>query len=222
VTPNPPTPARERLGVFGGTFDPIHIAHLVIAQEALIQLRLDRVLFVPTGDPPHKHDRMISAPEHRRAMVALAIADNDRFVLSTVELERPGRSYTVDTLAQLHEQYGTASLFLLLGGDMVYDVVNWHAPAGIVNAVSGIVALQRPGYTFHPADIAALDARLPGLGTRLLPLEAPLLAISSTLIRERVAHDIPVRYLVPAAVDAYITTMGLYRTPSLVDKEDAR
>lgn len=206
----PPTPPT-RIGVFGGTFDPIHMAHLVIAQEALAQLALDRVLFIPTGQPPHKASRAISPAKQRQAMVARAIASDPRFALSTVEMERAGPSYTVVTLAQLHATWPTTvALFLILGGDMVYDLVHWHEPAGIVRQVAGIVAIQRPGYPFTNAALAQLEAQVPGLSARIMPIDAPQLAISSTLIRERVAQDLPIRYLVPDDVADYISAEGLY------------
>jgi nicotinate-nucleotide adenylyltransferase len=209
-------PARpDRIGVFGGTFDPIHLAHLVIAQEALTRLHLDRVLFVPTGHPPHKPHQYISPPGQRRAMVERAVAEDSRFALSTVELDRPGPSYTVDTLAELRATWnGPIELFLILGGDMVHDLPQWHDPAGIVRQVAGIIAIQRPGFAFTPDVLEHLERQVAGLSTRLLPIEAPQLAISATMIRRRVARFLPVRYLVPDAVADYIEAQGLYRHTS--------
>ncbi len=219
-------PARpDRIGVFGGTFDPIHLAHLVMAQEALTRLHLDRVLFVPTGYPPHKPQQAISPAEQRRAMVERAIADDARFTISTVELDRPGPSYTVDTLAELRATWkGPVDLFLILGGDMAHDLPQWHEPAGIVRQVAGIIAIQRPGFAFTSDVLDRLERQVAGLSTRLLPIDAPQLAISATLIRRRVAHYLPIRYLVPDAVADYIEAQGLYRQSegeTLPEKGDA-
>jgi nicotinate-nucleotide adenylyltransferase len=167
-------PSPARIGVFGGTFDPIHLAHLVIAQESLTQLSLDQVLFVPTGQPPHKANRVISPARQREAMVARAIHPDSRFALSTMEIEREGPSYTVETLACLHATWPTSvALFLILGGDMVYDLVNWRDPPGIVRQVAGIVAIQRPGYAFTATALAHLEAQVAGLRARIMPIDAP-------------------------------------------------
>jgi nicotinate-nucleotide adenylyltransferase len=205
-------PAKRRLGVFGGTFDPIHLGHLVIAQEAAVRLRLERVLFVPTGQPPHKALTSISSAGQRHRMVEVAIADNSCFALSTAELHRPGPSYTIDTLAQLRVEYGAdAALYLIMGGDMVYDLPEWRDPAEIVRQVAGIAALHRPGYGFAPERVAELEQQLPGLGAALHPLEGPLLDISATQIRARVRQGMPIRYLVPDGVAAFIHEHGLYQ-----------
>lgn len=200
--------ARDRLGIFGGTFDPIHLGHLIIAQEAAHHLRLDRVLFVPTGQPPHKRD--VATPAQRGAMVALAIADEPRFALCAVELDRPGPSYTADTIARLRADYPTAFLALLLGGDMVYDLVNWRDPAAIAGGVDCITAVARPGFTLDPVRLADLERQIPAARGRVSTVAAPLVAISATLIRRRVAAGEPVRYLIPDSVAAYIAAHGLY------------
>lgn len=202
-----------RLGIFGGTFDPIHLAHLIIAQEAATQLQLDRILFIPAGQPPHKQGKPICPAPDRLAMVAAAIADNPRFALSTIETEQAGPSFTVETLRRLRHRLGARpQFFLLLGGDMVYDMVNWRDPAGIVQQLAGIAAVQRPGFMWQAADLAALDARVPGLGAAIRPVSAPQCAISATAIRERVARHLPIRYLVPDAVATHIAQQGLYLT----------
>src|SRR5579885_3857444 len=140
-----------RYGILGGTFDPPHLGHLVLAQEAFARLRLDRVWFVPTGSPPHKVGRQISAVEHRRAMVELAIAGDARFALSTVELERAGLSYTLDTLRQLRTRWGDVRITLVLGWDMVLYLPFWHDPRGVIAATDEIAAVHRPGFDADPS-----------------------------------------------------------------------
>ncbi len=200
-----------RVGIFGGTFDPIHLGHLIMAQEVWAHLALDRVLFVPAGVPPHKQGHVITPAEHRRRMIELAIADDPRFGISTIELERAGPSYTVETLATLRAEMGDeAGIFFALGGDMLYDIVKWKDPAGIVRLATGIAALARPEWPFGPDEIAALDAAVPGLGQAVTPVPAPLIAISASAIRARLARGMPIRYLTPQAVEAYIRAQGLY------------
>lgn len=200
----------QRIGVFGGTFDPIHFGHLVVAQEAAWRLALDLVLFVPAGTPPHKPGP-VTAPAHRRAMVALAVADNPRFAVATLELERAGPSYTVHTLAALRARQPEAAFTLILGGDMVYDVGNWRDPAGIARQVAAVAAVARPGFALDDARLVALAAQAPELRAKITLVSAPLLDISATQLRARMASDEPVRYLLPDPVIAYIMAHGLYR-----------
>jgi nicotinate-nucleotide adenylyltransferase len=205
---------KRQVGVFGGTFDPIHVGHLIIAQEVVAALRLDRLFFLPAGDPPHKRDHAITPARHRLHMVELAIAGNPAFALSLVDLERPGPSFTVDTLRLLHEQWGTATaIAFVIGWDMLDDLLTWHDPAGVVQQVDTLVAVHRPGYQMDPGYLARLGETVPGIKQRLLPLEAPQIAISSTDLRGRVAAGRPIRYQVPDAVEAYILAHGLYRQP---------
>ena len=144
-----------RYGILGGTFDPPHLGHLVLAQEVFARLGLDRVWFVPTGSPPHKVGQRITAAEHRRAMVELAIAGDARFALSTVELERAGPSYTVDTLRLLRATWGEASrICLVLGWDMLLYLPSWHDPRGVIAAADEIAAVHRPGFDGDPDALA--------------------------------------------------------------------
>ena len=200
-----------RVGMLGGTFDPIHNGHLAIAEECRVRLELDHVLFVPAGMPPHKLRRPITSAGHRAAMVALAIAGNPGFVLSRIELDRPGPSFTVDTLALLAAEYQAsaepAALSLIIGMDSLADIRLWYRPADIL-ARSTVVAVARPGQ--QPADLAALDAAIPGASTRVTILEGPRLDISSTDLRARVAAGLPIRYQVPDAVASYIHAHDLY------------
>ena len=222
-TDNAELATAARIGIFGGTFDPIHIAHLIIAQEVATRLHLDRILFMPAGQPPHKLGKHITPAPHRQAMVALAIADNPQFALSMLEIEHAGPSYTVLTLTRLRKRLGAGPLFfLLLGGDMVYDIVTWREPLGIVQQVAGIAAVQRPGFGFSADELAALDSRVPGLGAAILPVPLPQIAISSTMVRERVAQHLPVRYMVPADVEAYIHHHALYQGVPATTEEEAQ
>lgn len=197
-----------RVGVLGGTFDPIHHAHLVAAQEALHALALDCVLFVPAGNPPHKPARPISAAHHRVAMVSLAIAGRPGFHLSLVDVERPGPHYTVQTLTILRERWGAeARFFFIVGTDSLAELSTWRQPEGIV-ALADLAVVERPG---APVDMEALEARLPGLGRHLHPVDMPLLQISSTDLRARVRDGRPIAFLVPQAVEDYAREHGLYR-----------
>jgi nicotinate-nucleotide adenylyltransferase len=216
-TPDPQAPAHARLmqqqfGVLGGTFDPIHIGHLIVAQEAVSALHLDRLFFLPAGDPPHKHNREVTPAHHRVRMVELAIADNPAFELSLVDVERPGPSFTVDTLRLLRERWGPdTAISFIIGWDMLDDLSTWRDPVGVVRQVHRLVAVHRPGYELSPQYLSRLEEMVPGINQRLAPLEAPQIAISSTELRRRVASGRPIRYQVPDAVERYILAQGLYR-----------
>ncbi len=204
-TPNLQSPIL-RLGVIGGTFDPPHCGHLVLAENGRVQLRLDRVLFVLAGQPPHKPDRPIARARHRVAMVEAAVADNPAFVLSRVDLDRPGPHYTVDMLALLQRQYPAAELFFLVGGDSLAQFLAWRDPASIVRQAR-LAVMRRPG--FEP-DLAALERAVPGLCERLVWLDAPYLDIAASDLRRRAGDGLPLRYLVPPPVEAYIREHRLY------------
>lgn len=210
-----PSDGGQRIGVLGGTFDPPHIAHLLIAQEAHARLRLDRVLFVPAGEPPHKRGHTISPIADRCAMVARAVADAPGFALSRVDADRPGPSYTVETLRRLRAEYGArATLALVIGADMLLDLPQWHDAAGVVAGADAIVVAHRPGYVEDAAGLRRLHEDLPALAAKLVLLPVPLMGVSASAIRERVASSLPVRYLVPDSVIAYIEEHGLYRAPT--------
>lgn len=195
-----------RLGVLGGTFDPPHYGHLALAETARVQLGLARVLFVPAGDPPHKPGCPLSPAVHRAAMVTAAIADNPAFVLSRVDLDRPGPHYTVDMLALLRGMFAGAEFYFLMGGDSLAEFLTWRDPAGIVRQAV-LVVMERPGWT---ADIPVLEREIPGIRERLVWLDAPRLDLSATDLRRRVREGLPIRYLVPPAVEAYIREHRLY------------
>jgi len=202
-----------RLGVMGGTFDPIHYGHLVTAEEAVYQFELDSVLFIPSARPPHKTGVKSSSPADRLKMVELAIEDNVTLAASTLEIERAGPSYTVDTLRELHGQYGSeAMLFFITGADAILEILTWKEPETVLSE-SVFIAATRPGYPLRK-----LQDALPALNSRGEPaianvrvMEVPALAISSTDIRERVGSGRPFRYMVPQAVWSYVCEKGLYR-----------
>src|SRR5215211_2846329 len=196
------------LGIMGGTFDPIHVGHLAVAEEAREALRLDRVLFVPAGQPPHKPAGSVTAIEHRVAMVQAAIAENPAFELSTVEIDRAGPSYTVDTVEALAGASPGAELHLILSAETFAELPSWHEPERLFDA-AWMAVVPREGYP--PPDPAWLARAFPGREHRVEYLGGPRLGLSSTALRARVAAGRSIRYLVPSAVAAYIAEHDLYR-----------
>ncbi len=200
--------ASRRVGVMGGTFDPIHIGHLVIAEEARVRLKLEKVVFVPAAMPPHKLDKDISPVEHRLAMVERAITSNPYFTISRVDIDRFGPCYTVDTIAMLKDEWGPeVDIYFIMGQDSLMEILTWHKPQRLIR-LCRIVALSRPGYR---VSIKELDALLPGAASRIHILDSPELAIASTDIQRRVRQGLPIKYQVPQAVEEYIYAHGLYR-----------
>ena len=197
-----------KIGVLGGTFDPIHNGHLKIAEAARKKLGLNEVYFMPAAKTPLKEGISISAVEHRVKMVRLAIAGKPRFKLSTIELDRPGLSYTADTIAELRKQLGAETeLYFIIGWDSLSQFARWREPARIIR-MCRLVAVPRPGYTMP--DRKALEAAIPGISESLIVLDKPEIAISATEIRERVARGQSIRRLVPEEVAGYIQKNGLY------------
>lgn len=202
----------RRFGVLGGTFDPIHLGHLIVAQEVVSTLRLDQLFFLPAGDPPHKRNRSVTPAQHRVAMVKRAIANNPAFALSLVDVARAGPSFTVETLGLLHQEWGPeTAIYFVIGWDMLDELLTWHDPPGVVRQVDTLVAVHRPGYTLDADYLAQLGRALPGLEEKLVRVETPQVALSSTELRERVAQGRPIRYQVPDAVERYIRAENLYR-----------
>ncbi len=202
----------RRVGVFGGTFDPVHYGHLVVAEEVYATLHLAEMVFVPAGQPPHKTNEVITAVEHRLAMLELAIASNPHFTISRVDLDRPGPSYTVDTLRLLRKQWGEElAIYFVIGGDSLEDLLSWHDPPGILEQLTHLVAVRRPGYNESEEYYDWLEAHLPGIKQRLLVVEAPQFEISATDLRLRVAEGRPIKYQTPDSVESYIIQYGLYR-----------
>jgi len=193
------------LGVMGGTFDPIHLGHLAVAEEAREVLGLDRILFVPAGQPPHKPAGDVTPIEHRLAMVELAIADNPAFELSRVEVDRLGPSYTVDTVERLAA--AGDRLTVILSAETFAELPTWHEPERLFEAARVAVA---PRWGYPAPDPEWLAEAFPGREVRVSYLEGPRLGVSSTALRARVAAGRSIRYLVPAPVEAYIATHHLY------------
>lgn len=202
----------RRVGILGGTFDPVHYGHLVIAEEVYAALKLAEMVFVPSGQPPHKLNEVITAAEHRLTMLELAIASNPHFSISLVELDRPGPSYTVDTLRLLRKQWGEqTAIYFLIGWDSLEELLTWHDAVGMLQQLNYLVAVRRPGYNEAGGYRDWLESRLPGIKQRLLVVEAPQLDISSTDLRLRVAEGRPIKYQTPESVEQYIRQYGLYR-----------
>ncbi|MEO8228747.1 MAG: nicotinate-nucleotide adenylyltransferase [Chloroflexota bacterium] len=200
------------IGILGGTFDPVHIAHLAIAEEAREAVGLERVLFVPAGVPVHKPGRPISPAEDRVAMVAAAIADNPNFALSRAEVDRPGPSYAVDTLetlaAEITAAGGRPDLVFILSSEAYAGLPTWQRPERILELCRMAVV---PRLGVDPVDLAAMAWLVPGADRRTIVIDGPMLAVSGSTIRARVAAGRSIRYLVPDAVIAYIGDHGLYR-----------
>lgn len=194
-------------GVFGGTFDPPHLGHLILADEARAALGLDKVLWVVAGVPPHKLDRPISPPDVRWELVGAAIQDTPEFERSSVDLDRPGPHYSLDTLRALRQQ-GYTRLAFIMGSDSLIDLAAWHEPKAFVEACDVIGVMRRPG---AETDLSALDQRLPGLKDRVKFFEAPFIGISGHDIRRRVAEGRAFHYLVLPSVAEVITRRGVYR-----------
>jgi len=203
----------KRIGVMGGTFDPIHVGHLVTAEEAWKQFCLDLVLFVPSGNPPHKTDRRNLDPENRYLMTVIATATNPHFGVSRMEIDRPGPSYTIETVRELHRIYGrNTELYFITGADAILEILTWKEPEKVLREAI-FIAATRPGY-----DLRKLEERLPEVEKarhdtepRVMAMEIPALAISSTDIRRRVKEGKPVTYLVPEGVAEFIEKNGFYR-----------
>jgi nicotinate-nucleotide adenylyltransferase len=193
-------------GVLGGTFDPIHVGHLVVAEEARTKLELAEILFVPAGQPWLKQDRDITPAAHRVEMIRRAIADNPYFKLSTVEVDRPGPSYTVDTLTLLQDQLSSeASLFFILGRDTLAELPLWKEPWRVIQ-LCRLVVPPRLG----SRDLRHLEEAIPGLRERVIQLDMPVIGVSSSEIRRRIARGLSIRYLVPPEVEKYITEQRIY------------
>ncbi len=192
----------------GGTFDPVHFGHLVTAEEALVQFNLDKVIFMPTGNPVRKTGSAVSDSEHRYLMTVIATSANPDFDVSRMEIDRPGLTYTVDTMLALREQYGAQTeLYFITGADAVWEIATWKDAERFVGLCT-FIAATRPGYDIEAAlaDHAEILSRL-----AIEFIEVPALAISSTDIRERVAERRPIRYLVPEPVASYVHKYGLYQ-----------
>jgi nicotinate-nucleotide adenylyltransferase len=194
------------IGVMGGTFDPIHHGHLVTAEEALWQFRLEEVVFVPTGQPWMKSDREVTGAEHRYLMTVIATSSNPRFSVSRIEVDREGPTFTIDTLRDLRRAYDdSCELFFITGADAMLEIFHWKDPEEVLSQAH-FIAATRPGY-----DIARFEEEAPTSHPKVSVMDIPALAISSSDIRRRVSEGEPIRYLVPEGVQTYIEKAGLYR-----------
>jgi nicotinate-nucleotide adenylyltransferase len=201
-----------RAGVFGGTFDPIHLGHLAAARSIQSALRLDKVVFVPAGQPWLKAGTLVSPVKDRVEMVRLAIARRRAFDISTIEADRPGASYSVDTMERLQRQLGNSSvLFFLLGSDALLDIAKWKEPRRLTQ-ICQLVAFARPGCGLPTME--AMEAAVPGISRRIVFVEVPQVNIRATDIRRRIAEGRSIRRLVPRAVERYILEHGLYTAAS--------
>lgn len=199
----------RRVGVMGGTFDPIHHGHLVAASEVQAWFDLDEVVFVPTGDPWQKSDRVVSPAEHRYLMTVVATASNPRFTVSRVDIDREGPTYTIDTLRDLRALRPEDDLYFITGADALADIFTWRSPDELF-ALAQFVGVTRPGHEMDPATLASIPA------DRVTMVEIPALAISSTDCRDRTRRGEPVWYLVPDGVVQYLAKHDLYAKESTV------
>lgn len=196
-----------RLGIFGGTFDPPHLGHLILASEAAGQLHLDKVLWVITPDPPHKHNQAVSPLAVRLALLEAALQGEPLFEISRVDLDRPGPQYAVDTLNLLAGQYPGSALYYLIGGDSLHDLPGWYAPERLIALTAGLGVMRRPG---DRIDLERLERLLPGISAKVCSIDAPLLEISSRDLRERIRSGRHARHFLPKAVWELIVKNNFY------------
>ncbi|MEZ4666670.1 MAG: nicotinate-nucleotide adenylyltransferase [Anaerolineae bacterium] len=196
----------ERIGILGGTFDPPHLGHLILAECAVEALDLSRILFVPAGIPPHKLDKTKASIVNRLEMLLLALEGNRHFELSRVDVDRPGPHYSVDMVQLIQAQYPNAELFFVVGADSLRDLPNWHKPQALIE-LCRLAVVPRPDMQISP-DLH--DKLIPGLMNRVVIIDAPLIDISSSSIVERSTKHQSIRYFVPDAVRTYIETHQLY------------
>lgn len=199
-----------RVGVFGGTFDPVHFGHLILAEQAREQGRLDEVWFVPAARPPHKSERELTRFEQRAEMLALAVAGHAAFRVLDLEKDRPGPSYTVDTLAELRRREPNADLWLLIGSDTLADLGTWHQKRRLPE-LAGLLVMARPGNPVLPAERVRSElGLLPADALRMETVDVPQVDISSRDLRRRTAAGRSIRYFLPRAVEMYVREKHLY------------
>jgi nicotinate-nucleotide adenylyltransferase len=197
-----------KIGVLGGTFDPVHSGHIKVAEAVTASLNLGEVIFMPAGQPWLKINNAISPAEHRLEMVRLAISGRDNFKLSAMETERPGPTYTADTMAELGRQLGSNDeLFFILGWDNLSQLPQWHEPSRLIK-LCRLVAVPR--VDFPPPDLTSLEAAIPGLSEKVILLDEPRIDVNASEIRQMVRDGLPIDNLVPQVVERYIKEHGLY------------
>ena len=200
----------KKIGISGGTFDPIHYGHLIIAEEIRQTMELEKMIFIPSGNPPHKTDAKVTSATHRFKMVEMATATNPYFQVSSIELEREGYSYTIDTLSQLKQMYGNdTALFFMTGADVIPELITWKNFKDIFSLCE-FVAVLRPGFK-REALIKEIEYLRNNYMATIHIVNAPLIGISSTIIRDRVRKDKSIKYLVPENVEHYIMKNNLYK-----------
>lgn len=199
---------KKKVGILGGTFDPIHIAHLILAENAWQQFELDTVLIMPSGDPPHKADKDVTPANHRTRMLQLAIDDNKHFKLSTVEIERAGKTYTAETLIELCKHNPDCEYYFIIGADSLFQIENWYHPEIIMSHAVLLAAVR------EQMDAAEVEEKIAQLKERyqadIRLLHTPNLSLSSSMIRKRVAEGASIKYMVPKDVEKYIYQNKLY------------
>ncbi len=199
----------KKIAIMGGTFDPIHYGHLVTAEAVMHEYQIDRVLFIPSGQPPHKTDSQVTSAEHRYLMTLLATETNPSFFSSRIEIDREGYTYTIDTIHELQKMYPETELYFITGADAFSNILTWKNPEVLLSSCH-FVAATRPGYSRKKA-APQIEAVMERHADTLHYLEVPALSISSSEIRERVKDGRPIKYLLPETVENYIYKHGLYQ-----------
>jgi nicotinate-nucleotide adenylyltransferase len=197
-----------RIGIFGGTFDPPHVGHLILAEECRTQISLDLLLWIVTDNPPHKRYVNISPIEDRVKLVQKAIQGNEAFALSRVDIDRPGPHFAIDTVNLLKQEYPGANFFYLMGGDSLHDLPTWNRPQDFIKTCDGIGVMRRHA---DQVDLASLEKVLPGISQKVLIVDAPILEISSKQIRQRITDNQGFRYYLRDAVYKAVLDLGLYK-----------
>lgn len=198
---------KKKIGIMGGSFDPIHLGHLIVANEVLNIYKLDEIIFIPTGDPPHKN-KLKASSFHRYLMVNMAVSSNDRFSVSSIEIEGSGKSYTLNTLKALHKLYKNTDFYFITGADAIIELPNWHEPEEVLK-LCNFVAVSRPGVSLRDLE-DKINEIIKEFGGNIEILNLPMLQISSTDIRERFSKGISAKYLLPESVEHYIIKNKLY------------
>lgn len=197
-----------RIGIFGGTFDPPHIGHLILAEECRTQLQLDLLLWVVTDNPPHKRFIEVSPIEQRVELVNKAIFSNPAFLVSRIDIDRPGPHYAIDTVNLLKQEFPNSEMFYLMGGDSLHDLPTWNRPQDFIRVCDGIGVMRRHA---DNVDLESLEKVLPGITRKVSVVEAPILEISSKQIRQRIAENMGYRYYLRDAVYQAIRDLGIYQ-----------
>jgi len=197
----------KRIGIFGGTFDPPHLGHLILAEESVDQLRLDRLYWVLTSEPPHKRTKSLTPIEIRFLLVKAAIRNNKSFLFSRADMDRPGPHFTLDTVKIFKQQNPSAEIFYLIGGDSLHDFPNWYHPLALLDNLTGLGVMRRPG---DKVNLDQLEKVLPGIANKLIFIDAPLMEIASNEIRKRICFKKPYRYYLPDSVYKIIEKNNYY------------